>query len=144
MVKKHILLSIQPVHAEKIFSGTKQVELRRQRPKVAKGDYVHVYASTPVKALLGTFQIDGIVVDRVNRLWHTVRQKAGITREQFDDYYDGTDIGCGIFLKSIRRYSCPIELDHLRTIWMDFHPPQSFLYLTIDQVTQIESLGKKK
>lgn len=143
MIRKNILLSIQPVHAEKIFNGTKKVELRRQCPRVNRGDLVFVYVSTPVKALLGTFQIDRIVEDRPYRLWPIVRQKAGITRKQFYDYYSGADTGYGIFLRSTRKYSCPINLDHLRTVWMDFHPPQSFLYLTIDQVKQVESLGER-
>ncbi len=143
MARKHILLSIHPVHAEKIFNGTKKVELRRRRPNVNKGDWVLVYVSTPVKALLGAFQVDCIIEDRPDRLWPIVRQDAGITRKQFYDYYDGTDTGCGIFLTSTRKYPSPIDLNHLRRVWVGFHPPQSFLYLTIDQVKQVESLGQR-
>ena len=56
-----VLLSIKPKYADKIFNGTKTVELRRICPKVTEGDLILVYVSSPVKALVGEFEVKKIV-----------------------------------------------------------------------------------
>ncbi len=142
MTNKILLLSIRPEHAENIFAGIKKVELRRMRPKVEKGDWVWVYVSTPVQSLLGAFQVDRVVSDTPRRLWKLVQQEASITRCQFDDYYEGAETGHGIFLAKIKKLATPIHLAVLRTVWKEFHPPQSFRYLTSTEIMEIESLTK--
>lgn len=52
-----LLISIRPVYANKIFDGSKTVELRRVRPRLETGSVVLVYVSNPVQALMGMFQV---------------------------------------------------------------------------------------
>ncbi len=48
MSSNAIVLSIRPQYAEKIFEGTKRVELRRIRPKQIKnGNLALIYVSSP-------------------------------------------------------------------------------------------------
>ena len=61
MIGNALLLSIHPEYAEKIFDGTKRVELRRVRPRLQNGDLVIVYVSSPVKAVCGAFRVDNVV-----------------------------------------------------------------------------------
>jgi predicted transcriptional regulator len=130
MTKRVLLLSIQPPHAEKIFEGTKLVELRRTRPRIAEGDLILVYVSSPVKAIVGIIEIDKIIDATPARLWPEVSGLAGINRKQFDEYYRGAERAFGLFLKNVRWFPHPIDLQCLRRLWHDFRPPQSFRYLS--------------
>lgn len=126
-----IFLSIRPQYVDKIFEGTKTVELRRVRPKhLRKGALVLVYVPSPIQSLVGAFKVDRIVEASLQKLWEMVHDKAGITRDEFDAYYDGVFIGVGIFFSETWRLTEPIELDDLKEQVIGFQPPQGFRYAT--------------
>ncbi|RKZ73528.1 MAG: hypothetical protein DRQ57_14045 [Gammaproteobacteria bacterium] len=128
-MSSNILLSVRPKYADKIFERTKTVELRRIRPKLLEeGDLVLLYVSSPVQALTGAFKVDKIIEKPLKDLWRMVRKKAGITRQEFDNYYDGVSVGVGIFFKvqDVQQLDKPISLDILKEQF--FHPPQGFRY----------------
>src|SRR5215203_4096065 len=89
MQEKTLLLSLRPRYEELVFAGTKTVELRRVRPRVQRNDWILVYVSTPVKALTGAIQVADVIENRRSTLWGKVRNGAGVTRRQFDEYYEG-------------------------------------------------------
>lgn len=129
-----LLLSIRPEYAEKIFEGVKTVELRRVRPRIDEGDWVLVYVSSPVKALVGAFKVDHVVSGPPQDLWGIVQHAAGIAREEFKTYYDGAAVGFGIFFSNVRRFSEPAELQDIRQQCPGFHPPQGYRYLRANEV----------
>ncbi|MBD2537778.1 ASCH domain-containing protein [Coleofasciculus sp. FACHB-SPT36] len=137
-----LLLSIRPEYANKIFDGTKKVELRRVRPRLSKGDLVIVYVSSPKKAVLGSFTVDKIIEEPILELWNQVWNKAGITLAEFDSYYEGASVGFGILLKKPNRFEIPVSLERLREKWIDFRPPQSYHYLTDSEYEIVKSLGQ--
>lgn len=129
-----VLLSIKPEYAEKIFyQKTKKVELRRVFPFLDKDDLVIVYVSSPKKAVVGYFKIKNIIKKEVSYLWDEVEEKAGITPEEFYDYYSGVKFGIGIFFKKSKTFKKPVELEKLREELNDFRPPQSYRYLKPDE-----------
>ena len=139
-----LLLSIRPEYANKIFDRTKTVELRRIRPRLLnEGDRVVVYVSSPQQAVVGSFKVDNIVEKPVTELWEEVEKLAGISHEDFYDYYQGVKLGVGIFLKDIHRFSQPVELHRLRNKLPNLKPPQSFRYLTDNQFNIVTSLGER-
>lgn len=139
-----LLLSIRPEYANKIFDRTKTVELRRIRPRLLnEGDRVVVYVSSPQQAVVGSFKVDNIVEKPVTELWEEVEKLAGISHEDFYDYYYGVRLGVGIFLKDIHRFSQPVELHRLRNKLPNLKPPQSFRYLTDNQFKIVTSLGER-
>jgi len=144
MSNNTLLLSIKPEYANKIFDGTKRVELRRVRPRVRKGDLVFVYVSSPVKALLGAFEVECVEEAFPHDLWNKVKCSAGISREQFDGYYAGSSLGFGIILKNYWSLSKPIDLIGLKSIWSGFHPPQSYRYLTLSEIDILSKEIKNK
>lgn len=144
MLDGSLLLSIQPEYANKIFDGSKKVELRRMRPRLGPGDLVLVYVSMPVKALVGSFQVERIVEAIPRRLWPEVRREAGVTRRAFESYYEGASMAYGILLGRTERFSEPIELSDLRELWSGFHPPRSFRYLTRAQTEHIKVLRNRR
>ncbi len=129
-----MLLSIRPEYAVKIFSGDKVVELRRTRPRLNEGDVVMVYASSPQKALIGVFEVKQVVQKPLNELWKDVKDKAGITYQNFRSYYKGLSIGCGIYLNKTHCFEQPIKLEFIRKDLIDFRPPQSYRYLTSNEI----------
>ncbi len=130
MKNSKLLLSVRPVYAQKIFDGTKTVELRRVPPRVERGDLVLVYVSSPIKALVGTFEVEKVVNDHPRRLWDIVQDRVGITRKEFYTYYAGASEAYGIFFSDVQSLSKPLGLETLRENWPDFHPPQGYCYLT--------------
>lgn len=143
MPDKLLLISIRPEHAVKIFDGTKKVELRKVYPRqLEEKTWVLVYVSSPVKALIGAFQVERVIEASTHCLWRTVREEAGITHLQFKSYYEGTSVGYGIVLNKAKKFNRPIELATLKKLWEGFHPPQCFRYLSPSEVKQIEKLSQ--
>ena len=127
--KVALLISIYPKYVEKIFAGCKTVELRKVNPRQASaGSLALVYSTSPVKKLVGTFEIETIVELPVAGLWERVKNHAGVSKEEFDDYYKSNKTGVGIFLKNPREFCSPVGLDG--------PPPQSFRYATSGEVAQ--------
>ena len=114
MAGEILLLSIRPEHADKIFDGSKRVELRRVRPRVTSGDLVLVYVSTPVRALVGAFDVTRVVEAQPQILWEQVKEDAGISREQFDSYYRGAAKAYGIVVGNVRQLPEPVMLHRLK------------------------------
>lgn len=127
-MNKVLLLSIRPIYSEKIFSGEKQVELRRLRPSVREGDLVLVYTSSPSCELTGAFVVGGVEAGTPRTLWEKVRRECGITKAQYDDYFQGTEKAYGIRIERAWRLKAPVKLAKLRRHSAGFHPPQSYRY----------------
>lgn len=136
MSSNAIVLAVRPQYAEKIFEGSKRVELRRIRPKqIKKGDLVLIYISSPIQSLAGAFKVDEIVEKTILELWELVQDKAGITLEEFCTYYEGVDTGIGIFFDEVWSLPKPIKIRELQEQGIDFQPPQGFRYATTDELT---------
>jgi predicted transcriptional regulator len=120
-----VIMSIKPEFAEKIFEGTKKYEFRRAIFKNQKIKKVLVYASSPVKRIIGEFEIDKIISLDLLSLWNKTSQHSGITKDYFDDYFANKDHGFAIKIKNIKKYLTT------KCIREDYNlvPPQSFLYL---------------
>lgn len=143
MASHVLLLSIRPKYSQKIFDETKKVELRRVRPRLLnEGDLVLVYVSSPHQVVLGSFNVEKIVELTVTDLWKQVENNAGVTSEEFYNYYQGASVGIGIFIKNVQRFIHPIKLEALRSKISNFSPPQSFRYLTEAELGIVNYLGQ--
>ena len=132
-----LLISIRPQYAEKIFDGSKTVELRRLRPRVSNGDRVVVYASTPVKAVIGDFTVDRVVESSPSKLWQEAKYDCGLTKEEFDNYFKGTRTAFGIYIRKVKKKRKPVPLFSLRNECPGFHPPQGYRYLKESRMSDI-------
>lgn len=130
MPNKMLLLSVKPEYASKIFVGSKTVELRRTRPKLNEGDLVVVYVSSPVKAIQGAFEIGQILSGSPAGLWKKVKDRSGLTWDEFSAYFTGAEIGYALEIRKTWIYKAPIKLHCIRKLWHDFNPPQSYRYLS--------------
>lgn len=124
-----VLLSINPQHAEKIFSGEKRFEYRRRIYKNSSVRTIAVYVTRPVSMIVGEFDVSNIVSGLPDDVWGRTRLYSGITREFYFDYFGGRDMAFAISIDSARLFDRPINpVDIIE----DFTPPQSYMYVRDD------------
>ena len=120
-----VLLSIKPEFAFRIFDGSKRYEYRRTIFRRGEVTTVVVYASEPIKQVIGEFEIGEIFHEEPEALWAKTGDHAGITKKRFLQYFDNKTEGYAIEVKEARTYDVSIRLNQLRVS----QPPQSFVYL---------------
>jgi predicted transcriptional regulator len=136
MLADAIVLAVQPLYARKIFAGTKTAELRRICPRrISDGSLVLIYVCSPVQSLSGAFLVERVIQDSLDSLWIQVKDRAGVTHEEFEAYYKGVSTGVAIFFNKVWRLPEPIRLQDLRNELKGFHPPQSFRYATENELS---------
>ncbi|WP_299550988.1 ASCH domain-containing protein [Seonamhaeicola sp.] len=120
-----VLLSIKPEFAFKIFDGIKKFEFRKVIFKKPEIKTVIVYASSPVKRVIGEFEIDDIITSSPKDLWETTKLQSGITEDFFYEYFANREIAHAIKIKETKKYNQPLCIKE------DFNvfPPQSYVYL---------------
>ncbi|URA10895.1 ASCH domain-containing protein [Thermospira aquatica] len=119
-----VILSIKPEFVEKIINGEKKFEYRR---KIFKKDVekVIIYASSPIKLVVGEFIIEDILSRKLDELWELTKEESGISKQYFYEYFKGLDNGYAIKIKEFKRYEKPCNLRNLNI----FYTPQSFVYI---------------
>ena len=120
-----VLLSIKPEYVERIFSGQKKFEYRRTIFRDPNVTSVVVYASSPVRLVVGEFEVNHVLQHSIKRLWKTTKEFAGISEENFFQYFWGKETGYAISIGRTRHYRRPLLLAKEFGI----APPQSFAYL---------------
>ena len=121
----NVLLSIKPKYVNEIVNGNKRYEFRksvfRKRGNVGK---VYIYASSPVKRIVGAFTIESIIEERPEELWRICKKFSGISEVEFFDYFRDKDKGYAIEIGMLELFDPINPKDHIP----DFSPPQSFCY----------------
>jgi len=128
-----VILSIHPEYAEKIFSGIKQIELRRSRPKFSPGTIVLVYSTAPVQKIEGFFIVSQIIENTPESLWNDYSDLCGVTEDEYQTYFNEALQSYGLFVSKAIRFPRPISLHDFQDICPGFFPPQSYRYLRPDQ-----------
>jgi predicted transcriptional regulator len=121
-----VLLSIKPEYADRIFTGEKKYEFRRAIFKNQKVTNVVVYASSPVRKVIGEFEVLDVIHDDVRALWEKTRSLAGISESKFFDYFSDRDKGYAIRIGETYKYQHSLSLGEE----FGLAPPQSFVYLS--------------
>ncbi|MFD5205731.1 ASCH domain-containing protein [Streptomyces anulatus] len=134
--ERAMLLSVHPRFATAILAGTKTVEVRRQRVAAPSGTPVLLYATAPTMAIVGMARIASVKVATPREVWTTSRRMAGISRQEYDEYMSGATRASGLSLDSPVTFEEPVPLAALRASGA-FHPPQSYRYLTGEDVLKV-------
>lgn len=144
MTKLTKLFSIKQEFSEKIFSKKKLVEFRRQNVNVTRNETCLVYTSGKVRKITGYFIVKEKIRLPLKKLWVETKKYAGITREQFNEYFKGCKEGTAILLEKIIKFVRAISLEQIRNEIKTFHPPQSYYNLKDNLRTIIVDLLPKK
>ena len=86
-----MLLSIRPQYADRLFQGTKLVEIRRKFTKKWLGQRASLYASRPVSALVGEATMSAISSASPADIWAQYGSAIGCEKSEFDLYTQGCD-----------------------------------------------------
>ena len=139
---KPLLLSLRPQYAELVFKGLKTAELRRKISSHVKNRDVYVYVSSPVMELRGGFRVGEVWADSPQNIWEMVSGIAGIDRQTFDEYYKGTKVAYALEITEVWEYRRGLSLGKLREKFESFVVPQSYRYLTAQELRSIPRLKK--
>lgn len=120
-----VLLPIHPQYAKRILAGQKRVEFRRVR-FARDVSHVVIYATSPIKRIVGYFEVSEIVRASPTSLWRAYKKSGGIDRETFSYYFAAKRLGYAIGVKSVWSLAQPKSL---RVVGPFKTPPQSFAYL---------------
>lgn len=125
-----LFVSIKPKYAKKIIDGEKTIELRKSRPSSKAGDYILIYATLPIKALMGFGTITRVIECSPEEMWVNYSENLGIDKISYDLYYRNSVKAIGIEISSICKFNIDIPLSKIRILFPNFSPPQTFRYLS--------------
>ncbi|MEI2762220.1 ASCH domain-containing protein [Methanothrix soehngenii] len=121
-----VLLSIKPKFAESIINGRKKYEFRKNAFSKKNIGLVYIYSTTPIKKIVGIFRISKIIEDKPSTLWHQLKDEAGISEEEFFDYFKNREVGFAFEIVKVEKFETPVDP---KNVLPNFVPPQSFCYL---------------
>lgn len=132
------LISVHPVHVEKIMSGEKNLEFRRVWPAREINTLV-VYATRPEQRLVAIVQVAGVLRASKTALWQiAAAEGGGITRQALSDYFEGKELG--VALRLGKRVDLGAGVLPRKVFGKSFHPPQSFRYLSNAEKAKVHAL----
>src|SRR5882672_10111026 len=129
---KIALMSIRPKYAQLIVEGQKTFEFRRL---CISSDVVAIliYATAPVRRLVGIASVGTIVEAAPSRLWRLIGSNGGISRRELLSYFHGRKKGFAISLRAVRRFPKPLSPGKYLK---GFRPPQSFQYFELSKISR--------
>lgn len=137
---KFIFISIKPDYAFKLVNRQKTIELRKNMPSVEDGDYLIIYATMPIKTVIGYAKINKVFKTNPLQMWAEHSDKLGIDKIDFDKYYSGSKVSIGIEVKSVIKLASGIPLQKIKDIFPSFSPPQTYKYFTNAQALKLYKL----
>jgi predicted transcriptional regulator len=127
-MKKYLFLSVKQEYAEKILEGSKTIELRKSKPNVSPGDYIIIYCTSPIKAIVGVATIQQVIIHSPQRMWQLYSKTLGIEKGDYLSYYGNSEKAIGIVLGKVVKLSDKIYLDAIKQQLPTFTPPQTYKY----------------
>ena len=127
--RRTLVLSLRPRYAHAILDGTKTVELRKRRVAASPGTDLILYATTPMRAVVGTARLQGTILCEPEAAWREHAASLGLERHEFERYLAGVTMACLLLLENVRRLQRPLSLAEL-TRTDSFRPPQSYRYVS--------------
>ena len=126
-----IFLPIKPKYALAIKELKKQVEFRKVKFKNESFKSCLVYASYPLKRIIGYFEFKTIDEGHPSEIWEKYGKVGCIAREDYNEYYKDSKLAYAIKIDSFLAFDEPIDpfakIDN-------FNIPQSYKYLSEDEL----------
>ena len=97
-------------------------------------DFAYIYATSPVKKIVGYFKIGQIIEDNPENLWRILGDSSGMEKQDFYTYFNGDKKGFAIEIIDLTTFNCPIDP---QKVIPNFLAPQSFKYVDIKDTNLI-------
>ena len=124
VMKRKILISINPEHVQNIIAGIKKYEYRKIAAKQDISSII-IYETTPIKRIVAEAEIVDVLELPPEELWEQTKNESGISKAFFDKYFYNRTVAFAYKLGEIKVYDTPKTL-------MDYGikaAPQSFVYV---------------
>lgn len=122
------IFSIKPHYAELILSGVKRYEYRRTLMRETV-DKVYIYATAPVKKVVGYFTIKKVISDHPLEVWRKTYKYGGIEQQDYQDYFNGKTKAYAYEIDKVVKFDEPIEYKEIDKKGV---VPMSYKYLRGD------------
>lgn len=133
-----ILLSIHPEYVAKILSKDKTFEFRKHVPANFDEDKrVAVYSTSPDCKIVCYFEVDSVLVGSPSGLWRRVSRGAGISKAEFDAYFNGRTKAFAYKISKVYPLKGSVTL---KSVGWGSGAPQSFCYLSKQIIRRIAAL----
>ena len=130
------LLSIRPKYSNAILSRQKHVEFRL-RPFRKDIEHIVIYSSSPVRKVVGFFQVKNVRVLNTKQAWKEFGNLGCLSKEEFFEYCKNREQVVAISIDKVVQLSKPITLDRVNK---NYCPPQSFRYISRKEFRYLKSL----
>lgn len=121
-----VILSIKPKYAEAILTGKKTCEFRKNSFSNSIKTVI-IYESAPVSKIVGWFTIKNLFIGKPSNIWRMHSKKGGISKKEFDEYYNGSNTAVCLEIGKIKRIKPPIDPYKFNE---EFIVPQSYRYVS--------------
>ena len=119
-----MLLSMKPKYVDMIVAGDKKYEFRKFRCR-ENVDIIVIYATSPVKQVIGEVPIIAVLEGPVDEIWKQTQSEGGVTKQSFMEYYKNRRTAVAYHLGEVTLYPEPLSLSDVGLSYA----PQSFAYL---------------
>lgn len=127
------LFSIHPQFSNKILLGLKRFEYRRSKAKVFFPRMI-IYATAPISMIVGEVTVDKVIGDCPLEIWRLTKEFSGVNFEDFGEYFKEKKMAYAYCLSNPKGYRTYVDLKEIGIT----SPPQSFVYISQEQITIIE------
>jgi predicted transcriptional regulator len=127
-MKKYLFISVKEEYTNRIFDGTKKIELRKAKPNVTPGDHIIIYCTSPIKAIVGVATVKEIIAYSPQRMWKIHSKDLGISKSAYLKYYGNSERAIGIVLSEVEKLNYTICLSLIKEQLPSFTPPQTYKY----------------
>ena len=142
LLRTTCILKIYQEYCDKILSGAKSYEFRKQCPDwMTPGCEVVLCSCDAPSVLLAWFRIGEITVGSPGDVWKRTNERGGVDLSAFQRYYDGQDQAFALEITTLRKFKTGKTV---ASIMGDDYVPHSFDLLTQEQATAVRNnlLGK--
>ncbi len=133
----NVILSIKPKYVKEILKGYKKFEFRKNIYKQSI-ERIYIYSSSPVKRIVASFKPEEIIYDTPSNLWTICDDNAGISYDEFMEYFFNKQKGYAIKITDLNIFENPIAP---KLVIEGFVPPQSFRYInsSVEKLPYLEN-----
>lgn len=114
------MIALHPTYWDMYRDGSKIWELRKITHSPRGVDGLVIYVTAPVSLIVGEVDLVRCHSAYVDDLWDIVKDGCGITRKQYDRYYQGHDMARAYRLGNVWEYSPSLDTHSV---------PQGYRYL---------------
>ena len=134
-IAKVALFSIKPEYVFRIFDKEKKYEYRKRKCHSDIKGFL-IYATAPVKEIVGYAEVLGILEMSPEDLWESTKYASGLSKNVFEEYFGNSKRAIAYQLGEVKRFKEPIPLSLLGLK----RPPQSYCYITLEKIAALPGL----